>query len=242
MLPIFFIFSNEINNIENVAFANKVENQLAKIPIIYFLENKDEFDNTSIVRWWSSGVDEYTSFFIAFQRKNKFLREVKDLKVYDTKKNLLTVIPKTLNNDKAIKEARTYCENGGKLLLFLSDRNLNNYINFLRNFNIKYNISQSSYKLAGNKIENEDDSKNIIMLNTEYIPVSNSYKKSYFSKDIKNLRVDEFSFGSKGKIFVLINAQFFDNIALGEAAKIPTEKQVKLHAQLFELLEEVGVW
>ena len=236
--PLLIIMSN-INDIDNAKFKTKIEDKINLIPTICFLQNKEDYDDTLIVRWWSSGIDEYTSLFLAFQRLGFQLRDVKKLTNFDPKTNLMTVITKPLSSRENIRNTITYCKAGGRILLFLSDRNLNDSLSFLNKFGINYTVTQNTYSTSVMKNE-QPDKPSLIML-TNVFPNSYSYVKSYFSENYLNIRLDEFSFGSTGKIYVLINAQFFDNIGLGEAATIPTNRQIMLHKEFFDLINQLGI-
>ena len=167
------------------------------------------------------------------------MRDVKKLTNFDPKTNLMTVITKPLSSRENIRNTITYCKAGGRILLFLSDRNLNDSLSFLNKFGINYTVTQNTYSTSVMKNE-QPDKPSLIML-TNVFPNSYSYVKSYFSENYLNIRLDEFSFGSTGKIYVLINAQFFDNIGLGEAATIPTNRQIMLHKEFFDLINQLGI-
>ena len=239
LLPMFLIILSNLHNIDNIKFNQKIENKLNAIPRIYFIQNADEFDNELIVRWWSTGIDEYTSLFLAFQRLGFSLREVKEFTNSNIQTNLLSVIPKPINTQKNIRQAINYCKKGGRLLLFLSDRNLKKSLDFLRKFNIEYNTMQNSYKVLLN--DNMSNKEIKLISSIEFIPISYSYRKSYFAKEYVNIRIDEFSFGDAGKIYVLINAHFFDNIGLGEAATVPTNRQIQFHSEFFDLIRQLKI-
>lgn len=80
-----------------------------------------------------------------------------------------------------------------------------------------------------------------LLYTTIFTPLSRTYQNSYFSENLVNTRIDEFSFGNKGRIYVLVHAQIFDNIGLGEAATVPTNKQIQLHSDFFNLIKQLDI-
>jgi len=238
-LPVFLIIASDIHSLNGGKIMQTIKNKLHSVPSVYFLQSPDEYDDTLIVRWWSTGIDEYTSLFLAFQRMNFSMREVKELNNSNSKTNLCTVIPKPLVQRSAIDNVLDYCKNGGKIVLFLSDRNLKDSLNFLHNFNIEYTVQQTSFKVTPDDASPDIGTK--LIQATVFTPLSRTYQNSYFSENLVNTRIDEFSFGNKGRIYVLIHAQIFDNIGLGEAATVPTNKQIQLHSDFFNLIKQLDM-
>ena len=239
VLPLSLLIISRINDLENTNFKNKIENTLNSIPAIYFLQDEDEYDNSLIVRWWSSGIDEYTSFFLAFQRLGFQLREIKNFINQDIAKNRLTVVPKYITSTETIKDIVKYCNSGGKVLLCLPDRNLKETFEFFYNFGINYEIAYNSYESNFEGDFENDEKPSFKMI--DFYPNSYSYHNSYFSSNYTNIRIDEFYAENNGKIYVLVNSHFFDNIGLGEAATIPTHDQIMLHKELFELIKKLNI-
>jgi len=227
----------------NIHYVYPISEQLNKLPTIAFVTS-----HTTARTGHFIGIppraDDFSGFFLGFQRMGFWPREVKKLESLLKKADIKAVV--IINPDKAFSTAEKdaleyYVRHGGVLLLVDNALNRNSSAtDILRLFGLR---SRSRYHLltipGGQDVQNGQRSS-VVML-----PIK-TYEPTSMGLVIEHHPVDGFpTLGMleaqhrNGRVFIMTDSLMLSNITLGDPGMPPTSFQYDLHQELFSIIETV---
>lgn len=233
-LPLTFSFSNSV--LQSIFNINKerIKTNINSYETVYFLRSDEEKPLSHFVSF-GNNKEQYSSFFLAFQRLGFFTRESKNLnEILNSNIKLLIVTDPNAIKSHEIHLVDNFIYNGGKILLLYKENMFDKYSQILSFFNITYKPILQSVNISETITGNEKK----ILQYINYLPTSPYEAKIKSSNDIINLRLDTYNFNN-GSLSVLFSSELLDNISLGDPGNPATAEQIKQHKALYDLLDDL---
>ncbi len=238
-LPISIIIATGISRlVDTKNYGRKVEDNLNCQKMVYFVTgNSDDYFSNFIGDFNRNQQDNYSNFFIMFQRLGFFNREVSSISsnIGDNVLALVVMNPIEPMSDKELENLETYVKGGGTVIV--CDRGDYSENKILEHFAVLKSGVIQSLPLD---YENEDGStKNIAALFQMY----NSYG-SYTISDVivndkyVNLMAYCIKCG-KGNMYILSDSYILSNAYLGDPAFSPTNEQFEAMNSIYNMLEQM---
>jgi len=219
-------------------YGKKVVDSLNSQKMVYFVtENSGDYFSNFIGDFSRNQQENYSNFFIMFQRLGWFNREVPNISenIRDNALALVVMNPTEPMSEKELKNLETYVKEGGTVIV--CDRGDYSDNKILEHFNVlKSGVIQS----LPIDYESEDGStKNVATLVQTY----NSYGSYNISDVIINDKyIDLLAYRiecGKGNLYVLSDSYMLSNASLGDPGMAPTQQQYDAMNSIYNMLEQM---
>lgn len=189
-------------------------------------------------------ADNFSSFFLCFQRLGLWPREVKDLEQLLKEGNIELLV--ILNPDKPFSEAEinaleNYVRYGGRLLLADSTLNRESTLApLLTIFGLRSRlVNQLVTRPHQQDVQNEQTTSTMLLPLKTYRPARMGVIPRHHSiSGFPTLRLLEVEYRT-GRVFVVMDANMLSNAMLGDPGMPPTPLQFELHQKLFSAITNI---
>lgn len=227
--------SSKVISINGTANNNRIKNELGSIQSVYFI-NRGKDLLPSFIGVAEPG--EYSSFFMAFQRKGYFTREsaiINDCFMRD--ENTIVILDPEMLTHQEMYDLTHYAENhGGKIIICMSHAPMSSSLDLLSHVGINYYLTNQMQSI---QIPGKEPFESGLLVNKDFYALSTP-DNVFTSDEFYDVRIDKYAYANQnGSIYVFFYLDMFDNIMISEPGTAPTATQKMLFDELFHMIDFV---
>ncbi len=224
----------------DIHYVRPVTEQLNNLPTIAFATSHTTAQTGHFIGM-PPRVDDFSSFFLCFQRLGLWPRETKDLQQMLKEGNIKLLV--ILNPDKPFSEAdlnalEHYVRYGGRLLIADSVLNQESTLApILRIFGLQSRLRYQRLTIPVQQdVENGQTSSTVMLPMKTYWPARMGVTlRHHPASGFPTLGLLEVEYRT-GRVFVIMDSIMLSNATLGDPGMPPTPLQLELHQKLFSII------